>query len=137
MKACDFLGTYLCALIESLKETSEPHYHIASAVLKELVDRDLGFITMLILKNSFSITRSQMSVVLKKLILKVLHFEVFLKILCFLTPSKSVLCKNPGCGGRILTCCNSFLFHAEFTLARCCSEMTVLFSSVLYCPGRN
>lgn len=36
----------------SLKETNQTHYHIVSVVLKELVDRDLGFITMLILKNS-------------------------------------------------------------------------------------
>lgn len=121
----------------SLKETNQTRYHIASAVLKELVDRDLGFITMLILKNSFSISSSQTSVVLTKLILKVHHFEVFFKILCFLKHLKSVSCNNPGCGGRILTRCNSFLFHAEFTLALCCSEMTVLFSSVLYCPGRN
>lgn len=121
----------------SLKETNQTHYHIVSAVLKELVDRDLGFITMLILKNSFSSSRSQTSVVLTKLFLKVLHFELFFKILCFLNSLKSVSCNNPGCGGRIPTHCNSFLFHADFTLALCCSEMTVLFSSVLYCPGRN
>lgn len=61
----------------SLKEINQTHYHIVSAVLKELVDRDLGFITMLILKNSFSVSSSQTSVVLTKLNLKVLHFKVF------------------------------------------------------------
>lgn len=35
----------------TLKEKSQTRYHIASAVLKELVDRDLGFITILILKK--------------------------------------------------------------------------------------
>lgn len=58
------------------KENPKTHYQIVSAVLKELVDRDLGFITILILKNSPSIFSSETSVALIKLTLHVFHFKV-------------------------------------------------------------
>lgn len=112
------------------------HYQVASAVLKELVDRDLGFIIMLILH-----IKSQVFLEVKlQLSLYNSHPTPqipFAKAACF---------KNPGFGecillaatwalpDKILNSWSSFAY-SSLHLRRHCLEVTLFFSSALHCRG--
>lgn len=117
------------------KRERKAHYQTASEVLRELVDRDLGFIIILILEKKKREKERRkvfwlihLSCLSTKTVLNIFHFQGALlaeiQTAWSPTPAPPPPVRNIG---TLLRHKSPLLLHAEFTPALGCSEVTDFF----------